>query len=67
VPPFWGWSQTFDLRPSPEPNARLPDESQVLLRSGESADAVLEHALRAGLPLDRVSEIALEISPAMFR
>jgi len=32
-----------------------------------SADAVLEHARRAGLPVDRMSEIALEISPAMFR
>jgi hypothetical protein len=29
--------------------------------------AVLEHARRAGLPVDRISEIALEISPAMFR
>ena len=32
-----------------------------------SSEAVLEHARRAGLPVDRVSEIALEISPAMFR
>jgi hypothetical protein len=32
-----------------------------------SASSVLEHARRAGLPVDRVSEIALEISPAMFR
>ena len=32
-----------------------------------SAEAVLEHARRAGLPVDRVSEVALEISPAMFR
>ena len=32
-----------------------------------SSAAVLEHARRAGLPVDRVSEIALEISPAMFR
>jgi hypothetical protein len=32
-----------------------------------SAAAVLEHARRAGLPVDRVTEIALEISPAMFR
>jgi hypothetical protein len=29
--------------------------------------AVLEHARRAGLPVDRITEIALEISPAMFR
>ena len=31
-----------------------------------SVDAILEHARRAGLPVDRVSEVALEISPAMF-
>jgi hypothetical protein len=30
-------------------------------------DAVLEHARRAGLPADRIAEVALEISPAMFR
>ena len=29
-------------------------------------EAVLEHARRAGLPADKVSEVALEISPAMF-
>ena len=29
-------------------------------------EAVLEHARRAGLPADRVSEVSLEISPAMF-
>lgn len=29
--------------------------------------AVREHARRAGLPVDRISEVALEISPAMFR
>ena len=32
-----------------------------------SVAAVLEHARRAGLPADRVSEIALEVNPAMFR
>ena len=31
-----------------------------------SVDAVYEHARRAGLPVDRVMEVALEISPAMF-
>ena len=31
-----------------------------------SIEAVREHARRAGLPADRISEIALEISPAMF-
>jgi hypothetical protein len=32
-----------------------------------SIDAILQHARRAGLPVDRVSEVAMEISPAMFR
>lgn len=32
-----------------------------------SQDAVREHARRAGLPADRISEVALEINPAMFR
>jgi len=31
------------------------------------ADAVREHARRTGFPCDRISEIGLEISPAMFR
>lgn len=31
------------------------------------SEAVREHARRAGLPVDRISEVALEISPAMFR
>lgn len=31
-----------------------------------SAEAVLEHARRVGLPVDRVSEVSLEISPDMF-
>ena len=30
-------------------------------------EAVREHARRAGLPVGRVSEVSLEISPAMFR
>ena len=29
-------------------------------------EAILEHARLAGLPADRISEIALEVSPAMF-
>lgn len=29
-------------------------------------EAILEHARRAGLPVDKISEIALEISPEMF-
>lgn len=32
-----------------------------------SAEAVREHARRAGIPVDAVIEVALEISPAMFR
>ena len=31
-----------------------------------SVDAIIEHARRAGLPVDRVSEVTMEISPAMF-
>lgn len=31
-----------------------------------NAEAVLEHARRAGLPANRIAEVALEISPAMF-
>ncbi len=31
-----------------------------------SVQAILDHARRAGLPVDRVSEVAMEISPAMF-
>lgn len=31
-----------------------------------SAEAIHEHARRAGLPVDRISMVALEISPAMF-
>ena len=30
------------------------------------AEAVREHARRAGLPADAISEVALEINPAMF-
>jgi Protein of unknown function (DUF4242) len=29
-------------------------------------EAVLEHARRAGLPADRISEVSLEINPSMF-
>jgi Nickel responsive protein SCO4226-like len=31
-----------------------------------SIEAVHEHARRAGLPVDRITEVALEISPEMF-
>ena len=30
-------------------------------------DAIREHARRAGLPVDRIVEVTLEISPLMFR
>lgn len=30
------------------------------------AEAIVEHARRAGLPVDRISQVALEISPEMF-
>jgi len=30
-------------------------------------EAIMEHARRAGLPADKISEIKLEISPDMFR
>ncbi len=31
-----------------------------------SPEAIREHARRAGMPVDRISLVALEISPAMF-
>jgi len=31
-----------------------------------SSEAIVEHARRAGLPVDRISEVALEINPSMF-
>ena len=31
-----------------------------------SPEAIREHARRAGVPVDRIAEVALEISPAMF-
>ena len=31
-----------------------------------NAEAVLEHARRAGVPVDKISEVSLEISPTMF-
>lgn len=32
-----------------------------------SPEAIREHARRAGLPADKISEISLEINPEMFR
>ena len=32
-----------------------------------NAEAIREHARRAGLPADRIVEVALEINPQMFR
>jgi hypothetical protein len=31
------------------------------------AEAIREHARRSGIPADRISEVALEINPDMFR
>jgi Protein of unknown function (DUF4242) len=31
-----------------------------------SPEAIREHARRAGLPVDRIAEVALEINPTMF-
>ena len=31
-----------------------------------SPEAIREHARRAGLPVDRITEIALEVNPTMF-
>lgn len=30
-------------------------------------EAIIEHARRTGIPADKISEVSLEISPAMFR
>lgn len=32
-----------------------------------SADHIREHARRAGLPADKISEVAITVSPDMFR
>ncbi len=32
-----------------------------------SPEAIMEHARRAGLPVDKISEVKMEISAAMFR
>jgi Protein of unknown function (DUF4242) len=31
-----------------------------------SPEAIMEHARLAGLPVDKISEVSLEVSPAMF-
>ena len=31
-----------------------------------SPEAIREHARRAGLPVDRISQVSLELNPAMF-
>lgn len=31
-----------------------------------SVEAIREHARRAGLPADRISEVSLEVNPTMF-
>lgn len=30
-------------------------------------DAIYEHAQRVGIPVDKISEVAMEIDPSMFR
>ena len=43
------------------------DEGKIYCEyDAPSVEAIREHARRAGLPADRISEIALEINPAMF-
>ena len=43
------------------------DEGKIYCEyDAPSAEAIREHARRAGLPADRISEIALEINPSMF-
>lgn len=37
------------------------------LYDAPNPEAVREHARRAGLPVDAISEVSLEISPEMFR
>lgn len=32
-----------------------------------SAEAVMEHARRVGIPANRISEVSMEVSPEMFR
>jgi hypothetical protein len=32
-----------------------------------NAEAIREHARRTGIPADKISEVSLEISPAMFQ
>jgi hypothetical protein len=32
-----------------------------------SVEAIMEHARRSGIPVDKVSEVSLEINPSMFR
>lgn len=31
-----------------------------------SAEAIMEHARRTGIPANRISEVSMEINPAMF-
>lgn len=32
-----------------------------------NTDAIYEHATRVGIPVDKISEVAMEIDPSMFR
>lgn len=44
------------------------DEGKIYCEyDAPDVEAIREHARQAGLPADRISEVALEISPSMFR
>ena len=45
----------------------VTDDKIYCVYMAPDEEAVREHARRAGIPADRISEIALEINPAMFR
>lgn len=43
------------------------DEGKVYCEyNAPNREAVMEHARRAGLPADRISEVSMEINPTMF-
>ena len=48
--------------PAPDTDGRIYCEYY-----GPDAESIREHARRAGPPVDRIAEVTLEISPAMFR
>ena len=42
------------------------DDKVYCVYVAPSEEAIREHARRAGLPVDRITEVSLEISPLMF-